>query len=830
MIDTRMSKRVFSPGRRAIGLAVFALALASPGPLAELAPVANAQSDDEQDALLVDEARRAIAKRQYSKAAGLLDRALRINPRRVDAYVLRATVHGQNKEYDKGIRLMRQARELAPNNPFVLTTLGRQLLLAKRPDEAVPILERVVSGWPDRYEAHVLLGSHYVDRGQWQEAITAYESYLRTRPKSLADTDSTHRLDLANAYLRSGNPQKANAIYTQIVSDDADSVLGQLGLAWSTAAIDCRQAMPMLRDMQALAEKYPEVLVVRARCALLLGDQVQALAQAEAYRDQRKDSPDAWALVAEAHVAGRDYAAAMTAMTEASKLDQENRRYVLELARIERLAGKPEQGIARLRATEAPAGAEDDWTIELGECLAAARKYDEVKQMFAPFVQENADSAKGHMLLGIATYELGDAEGAIPSLEQSLKIDASETRARPPLIGALNVVAVEAFGASDLEKAEVYLVRAEAVGDSAMTWRNLGAVRLVAGKAQAAVAPLKNAAGLAPDDPVIHHLLGRAYHGTGDPQGALKLYARAATLTPNANRALKTKIALDQAASMVAIGDGDTALSLLEGALGTAASAAQRARVADAYVTAGRKLATDSMNNSNFLAARNTLGRVTNKLPPNTSTKAMNALNCDLALAATGAGRAKAALKLLRKMEKNKVRCPFVAPADALAVQILIAWNEGATARNARKALRRLGAMRRRATGPAEPLVRTAARDIAIRAAIDAYKRKNVRKARQFLDTARKYDPRSRDIDHNLAVLDLAGGKIDRAIRQLRSTVGSVPEALINLGIAHERKSNQKKALEYFRRAVDAGVRATEVRRWIERKERLWGKSQGGEI
>ena len=803
---------------RALGLAALVVAIAGTSGLAE------AQSDDEEDALLVSEARAAIANKDYDKAAQLLDRALQLNPRRVDAYVLRATVHGINKEYTRGIALMRQARELAPDNPNVLTTLGRQLAFGGRPDEAAPIFERVVTDWPERFEAHLLLGSYYVDSKEWPKAITAYEAYLKTRPRELEAQDATHRLDLANAYLRSGNPQRSTRLYQQVLSEKPNSVLAKLGVAWSTAAVDCRKAIPLLTDMQDLADRYVEILVVRARCALLMGDVEQALTVAEAYREKRGDSPGAWALLAEARVANQDYKGAMEAMTEASKKEPDNRLYVLKLARIERLAGEPEKAIARLRAAEPPAGAENRWAIELGEGLAAAGKYAELRREFASFVAENPSSAPAQTLLGIAIYELGEPEVAIDYLEQAIKLDARQSRARPPLVNSLNILAVNAFSAGELDKAEQLLVRAEDVGKSAMTWRNLGAIRLLTGKVEAAVAPLKSAAGAAPNDPVAHLLLGRAYYATGDSQGALKLYARAVTLTPKSNRDLRTKINLDQSAAMIAIGDGNTALALLENALDSASSPEQRTRVATAYITAARKLATDEMSKGNFPRAHKLLGQVATKLPKSTTKEARNGLECDLALAATGAGRSRPALKLLRSLEKRKARCPFVAPADELAVQILIAWNEGATARTARKALRRLNSMRRKATGPAEPLVRTAARDIAFRAAIDAYRRNKVKKARQLLETARRYDPQSREIDHNLAVLDISSGRIDKAIRALESTSSSVPEALINLGIAHERKSQPKKALGYFRRAISQGTRAAMIREWVARKERLWGK------
>lgn len=788
---------------------------------------AMAQSDDEEDSLLVSEARAAVQGQDFDRAADLLDRALQLNPRRITTYVLRATVHDQKKEYAAGVAMMRRAEALAPDNPAVLVTLGTLLMHNGQTGEAVPILERVASTWRDRYQAHQELAAHFAATQQWDKAITSYEAYLDTRPEELRSDDTRRRLELANAYLRSGNPEKAQGIYRGVVDGDKDNVLGRLGLAWATAAIDCREALPMLRDdLAALVETYPVILVVHARCSLLTGDIQQALSLAESYQE-RQNTPKAWALVAEARVANGDYKGAMAAMTQAAELDKNNRTYVLELARIERLAGEPEKAIARLRATEPPPGSESAWTIELGQSLSAAGEYAEVRQTFSAFVEQNPESAAGYTLLGVAVHELGEAEVAIEHLERSLKLDAGQKGARPTLIKAYNTVAVQAFAATDLEKAEVNLVRAEAIGDSAMTWRNLGALRLIAGKAPSAVEPLKKAAGAAPDDPIAHHLLGRAYHATSDHQGALKLFARAISLTPARDREMRTNIALDQAAAMNAIGDGNTALDLLDGAMKIAVSDDQRTQVSDALIVVARRQATTDMSNGNFARAYKSLSSVVSGLPQSVNQTARDEIECDLALAATGASMRRPALRLLQRLEKGKVKCPFVAPANEVAIQILIAWNEGATARSAKKALKRLNSLRKRATGPAAPLVRTAARDIAIRAAIEAHKRGKTKKARQFLETARRYDPQGYDIDHNIAVLDIQAGRVDKAIQVLERTQSTVPEALINLAIAYERKAQPQKALQYYRRAVSAGVRANTVKEWLERKERLWG-SQGG--
>jgi len=186
-------------------------------------------------------------------------------------------------------------------------------------------------------------------------------------------------------------------------------------------------------------------------------------------------------------------------------------------------------------------------------------------------------------------------------------------------------------------------------------------------------------------------------------------------------------------------------------------------------------------------------------------------------------GQREAALDQLHRLERTKAKCPFVAPADELAVPILIAWNEGATLRKARKALERLDKIRSKARGVAEPLARLAARDIALRAATEAYGDGNLRQAAKFLEDAKLYDKRSPELAHNYAVIMLANGETDAAIGELDRIKAEVPEAYVNLGIAYDRKRDPQRALDYWRRALNAGVRYAPLRDWIEAKERFWG-------
>jgi tetratricopeptide (TPR) repeat protein len=411
--------------------------------------------------------------------------------------------------------------------------------------------------------------------------------------------------------------------------------------------------------------------------------------------------------------------------------------------------------------------------------------------------------------MGVARLERNEVDVAIVHLERSVSLDGKRTRARAPLQLALNRAAVVSFSARAYAR--------QALGDDATTLRNLGGVRLLAGNADGAIAPLEKSAALAAD-PRTLALLGRAYKQTGKLAPAAGALRQALKLLgdddPHAH-----ELRVDLAAVLLADGHENEALQVIGPALADK-DAGRRARALDAFVVAGRATATEHMRVGAFERAFSLLEDVEEKLGKNAEQAV--AVRCDLALAATGAGLRDTALRRLAELERDKAVCPFVPPADKLAVPILIAWNEGATPAGAERALRRLDGLRKLATGAARPLVREAARFIALRAAAELFG-KNPGKARGFLARAVRYeDSASPETIHNQAAFALEDGNLDTAIAGLESVADIVPEASVNLGIAWERKGDQQKALAYFRKAAAAGARFAPLKRWLAIKERIW--------
>jgi tetratricopeptide (TPR) repeat protein len=769
------------------------------------------QGEDES-AAFVREGRAALKRGELDDAARALDQALSLNSRRVEAYVLRSAVYAARKQYKQGIALMRRAQLIAPADAEVLTALGTHLVLSGDTASGVPLLEQVVAKEPARYDAQLLLGHHWHTSGRWPDAITALEAYFTHRPQELAKEDARNQVELADAYLRFRQPRKALALFETASRARKNDLRARMGVAWATAAVDCKRARPLLRDLQPVAEQHPEVWLVDGQCALALGDANAALSLGRRYLERAPKSTAAGhALVGEAYAARGQLPEARKELETARSLEPDRRRWTVRLAYVLRRSNQHDEALAVLERIGPPANAalDPDWWEELGEVLLAKGDAAKAVARLAPVVPELANHAPSRTVLGAAQLATGQPDAAIKSLEEAEAIRSS-TRSRKLLADALAVSAATKLAANDAAGAEPMLARSAELDADPSTLRNLGVAQLALGKPSEAVAALDRAMKADPS-PITVMLAARARAEAGDAAGARPLYERALAADKD-----NIEIAIDWAASEVAAGDPAIAVAALE----RTAPAARTGPLA----TRHRNALADARHAAGLAQLRAGNGAKAVELLRATGGEASLARKCDLAVASVVAGDVTAALAALRAIQGQS--CPFPPPADTQAAPILVAFTEGLNPKRAGKALDRLTALQGKATGTPAQMLGTAIRVVALNAAQDAYRAGQVAQARKYLASARAANARvgNDEVAHNLAVIDLADGRYDAAISALEKLAPKLPEAYVNLGIAYERKGDHVRALDAWRRARKAGARFAPLVDWLDSKERIYGE------
>lgn len=775
----------------------------------------RANQGEDESAAFVEEGRTALRRNQLDDAAKALDQAIALNPRRVEAYVLRAAVYDARKQYTAGITLLRKAQTLAPGDANVLDALGSALVLAGQREEGIPLLQQVVAKEPGRFDAQLLLGHYFHDNGLWPDAIAAFEAYFAKRPPALEKEDSHHEIELADSYLRYRQPQKALVLFERASQQRKTDLRARIGAAWATAAIDCRRARPMLRDLEAIAEQHPEIWLVDGQCALALGDPGGALALGKKYLEREaKASAAGHALVGDAQAARGNLADARKELETARDLEPARRRWTVRLAIVLRRAGKPADAVTALDKLGPPATptSDPDWWTELGESLLARGDAAAVVQRLAPVAPELPGDANVRTVLGAAQLQQGQSEAAVKTLDEAETI-APSPRSKKLLATALATVAAAKLTANDAAAAEPLLARAEPLDPGSPTiLRDHGIALLALDKPADAAAVLDRAIKI-DTSPTTFMLAARAHALAGDITAARPLYERA--LASAKDDAIE--ISLDWAATELApAGDPAIAVTALEKTAPQAhagpLAARHKAALAEARHAAGLA-ALRAGNGPKALELMRAAAQGESSL----------ASRCDLAVAAVAANDTTAAITALKAVAGQA--CPFPPPADTQAAPILLAFTDGMSRGRASKALEKLTSLTSKATGPAAALLGTSIRVVALEAASDAYRNGELGAARKYLATARAANAKvgADEVAHNLAVLDLADGKVDAAIGQLERLSTKLPEALVNLGIAYERKGDHARALDAWRRARKAGVRFAPLPEWIEAKERIYG-------
>jgi tetratricopeptide (TPR) repeat protein len=784
------------------------------GVVAAAQPVGEDESAD-----LVTAGRDALRKGRYRDAAKALDQAIALNPRRIEAYVLRGAVHAANREYAQGVKLLQRAQLLAPDNLDVLSGLGTHLFLSGEIADGVALLERVVAAAPDRYEAQSVLGKHYAGSERWKDAIVALEAYLAARPERVASADPQHQLHLAEAYLRARRPLDARTLYDRVIDARPDEPAARMGRAWALAAIDCRDARKALDALDDLIAAHPQILLVQGQCQLALGDARRALALGERYLERAPGATAAGhALVGEAAAALGDLKRATRALTAAREKEPKRRRWALKLAIVLRRSGDGAGAIAELDRMGPPKtpAADPAWWRELGEALIVARTPGEVAARLAPAIDALPDDAALLAIAGEAALRAGDVAGAIAQLDAAERA-GSTSRSRSWLARALEADAAARLDGGDLALAEVALARADRLGGGAAVARNLGVVRLALDRPDDAIDPLERAAATDPA-PEVRLALGQARARAGQIDGARKAYAEAAKL--GRGRAVAALVAIDRAALELDADQPAAALDAIEAAEKESRQldGADAAAYADAARAAHHVAGVAALRGGSASRATSLLVAA-DKLAGGKDV----AIRCDLALATVATGDRDAARRRLKAVAK--ATCPFPAPADTQAVPILLAFLDGLEPRKADKALQALARLQGKATGATRRLLATATRVVALGAAERAYLGGDVKKARRLLVQAKRAETKAGtdELAHNLAVLDVVDGKLADAAAALEKLAPKLPEALINLGVVADRRGDSARALDRWRQARRAGVRFAPLDEWIAAKERIFG-------
>jgi tetratricopeptide (TPR) repeat protein len=151
-----------------------------------------------------------FSSQQYQAAIESLEHALQLAPRSISAESMIGLCHERLTHFDAAEASYRTAIEWqaghADSDAVPLTGLGRLLIGADKPEEAIPWLQRAVKAAPQTSEPHEVLGLAYSETGRVKEAISELDIAIHISPNV-----ARLHLMLARIYRTQGDKERAES-------------------------------------------------------------------------------------------------------------------------------------------------------------------------------------------------------------------------------------------------------------------------------------------------------------------------------------------------------------------------------------------------------------------------------------------------------------------------------------------------------------------------------------------------------------------------------------------------------------------------------------------
>jgi tetratricopeptide (TPR) repeat protein len=816
--------------------------------LAGTATTARAQGRSEASAEvqgLIEQGEAQYREGRLDEALHTFEQCCKQDPSQPVCWVRRGMILYKPKPAE-AVEVLRKALETLPDNLDVKGQLGLALYRAGKTEQAVALLEEVVARRPDSPDLQFQLGQHYVVHvGDGKKGVAAFEAYFRSRPDSASGTDHQVHALSGRAYLLNHQLAEAQRDLEDAVAFKSTDAASRLWLGEAYAEDGkCTRAMASYERVHERlpveAQRQPSIWYHLASCELQLNRRGLAEKDAIAYTTAQPHDMRGYLLVGDVRAASKNFGRALEAYDTAKKIDPAN---TADVALIESRRGKALLGqmnypaaITAYSVAMKTRGDDTDVLAGLAEAYAATQQ---PKQKLAELGERLAKVQNNNELrvtAGLAFYAAGEDQRALAEFEAALAVDPKAHRARTGLRMALTRLAGAAVDKGDFAGAEQMLVRAQRLmPESVQTNRNLGLVLLAAKKYAEAETALKLALARVDHDRVLNQLLGRAAAAQHKRDEAVRYYETAAQAAlPHRGPAL-AEVYTELGPLYVEAGRYDEAVKVLETAVKESPGdkAAQQSAAARNLALALLRRGLERLKDPHQAdGALDDLARAANAPRGALAAREAAALQCASALATLKAGKPQAALEGLARASREG-GCQFRAPYDKLGLEFFSAYAGYRETNNSMRleaAAKAFAKMRARASGKLADLLRELERSASEFECVDQANRGERKKASIACHKASNAPTKMehRELDNNLAALDIEDGRLDTAERALNDLGTRPPEALANLGIISDRKGDAKKALDLYKRALERGVTKVRLKEWIDVKERMFKPATGG--
>lgn len=168
---------------------------------------------------------------KWQEAYDALQKAIELNPSRVEAYDLLGFYYIAHNEKPQAVKVLEQAEQIDPLSPTIIRSLGMMYMFSERFDDAVRQAEKLLEMNPEMRSAIELKAWAIGMRGDWQTSLVLFEEVHRLTGHPLKGL-----MGLGVAYARCGMMDKALECVHKLElrqQEEPDSVVdGDLAAVW----------------------------------------------------------------------------------------------------------------------------------------------------------------------------------------------------------------------------------------------------------------------------------------------------------------------------------------------------------------------------------------------------------------------------------------------------------------------------------------------------------------------------------------------------------------------------------------------------------------------
>ncbi|HKW86496.1 MAG TPA: tetratricopeptide repeat protein, partial [Nitrospiraceae bacterium] len=180
---------------------------------------------EEKGDALHREGTHAFLSKRTTEAIGLFQKALALDPNRIDSLLWLGNIYRAEKNYTEAIRLHRSARRLEERNVEVLLELAKDLEGAKRFEEALQTLQDILNLDQANLTASIRKRDLFIRLEQWGDALEIQHRLVKANLSEQDQRAETKLLagityEVGRQFLERGHPEKARRYFRGAIKRD----------------------------------------------------------------------------------------------------------------------------------------------------------------------------------------------------------------------------------------------------------------------------------------------------------------------------------------------------------------------------------------------------------------------------------------------------------------------------------------------------------------------------------------------------------------------------------------------------------------------------------